>query len=179
MKHYCNRRVPKQMQAQSPDKEIQNEEIYPKIQDNNQKQNDEITLPPGCDYTMLYEANIPIPENNIPTLEAQGGAYNQGGGYAKENNTSIFYDNMHGCFDLISVPKSHIGLSGRTVSDFIKKYMGKFICLDLWTSDCQKEELCGVLTDSGNDYLVINCCDTDNLTLVDLRSVRYINIYQR
>ncbi len=197
MKHYCNRRVPKQNKPEpyAPPQNIKPPQrlttaVSPLENNSNNENQDEILLPPGASYSMFYDAGILAPAEDY-TEEAQGGSVTQGSGYLKETGqtdmrprvasvtTGIPYDNMSGKFDFISIPKNNSDISMHTMTSFLDRYLGKFICLDLWTADCIREEICGILTETGRNFLVIAKQDGNKLTMVDLRSVRYINVYCR
>lgn len=194
MKHYCNRKAPKQYQripTQTGNSSNTNMQQSNQIQESNMSaQNfDEVIFPPGYDYDIYADATSYDTEQDYSG--AQGGSINQGSGYNREfidsqtmpqlpeivNNPNIFYDNMSGKFGVLSVPASPI--KKNSMSNYLDKYLGKYICLDLWTSDSPREEMCGVLTEIGRDFLVINSPENDNLTMIDLRSIRYISIFCR
>lgn len=194
MKHYCNRRIPKPNkpdpypppQNVSPAKPIAAVVPPPKCNTSNEN-DDDILLPPGASYSMFYDAGIIKPPEDYS--EAQGGSVTQGSGYLKETGqtymrpqgasitSGIPYDNMSGKFDFISIPHNNSDISTHTMTSFLDRYLSKFICLDLWTSDCIREEICGILIETGRNFLVITQPESEKVTMVDLRSVRYINVY--
>lgn len=171
MKNYCNKRTPKQQQIQQLSKK------------RNSDESESIAFPP---VSVEYE-------NDTYNTYAQGGAYTQESGYIKEilgkkkelysiptkKDTEIFFDNMHGQFDFLSIPKEKNALSIKSMSSFLDRYIGKLICLDLWTVESGREELCGTLIETGKSFIVINPHETDTITMIDLRSIRYVSIYCR
>ena len=170
MKNYCNRRRPNQ---RNTSQEIKSS------QDNT---TDELIFPPPS-------------SSNITTYSdyAQGGAYSQEAGYIKEilnenkdiyslpnqNEENMFFDNMGGQFDFLSIPKERNGLPAKSMSSFLDRDVGKLICLDLWTAENGREELCGVLLETGKNFIAINPHETDNVIMLDLRTIRYVSIYCR
>lgn len=195
MKHYCNRRQPRQYPAQ----EKQNSEVIPEQQSQTsnltdynytEENSDDVIFPPGYDGGVIYE---PTPYNPTPSpdMQAQGGALSQGSGYSREftelsrintpvqSNSGIFYDNMSGKFGLMSISQNNDNSSAVSMPGYLDRYVGKYICLDLWTADCRREEMCGILTEIGRNFLVIHMQDTNNLAMVDLNTVRYISIFCR
>ncbi len=192
MKHYCNRKTPRQyqkIQAQavlSSNNNMQQSDIQ---QSNISSQEfDEAIFPPGYNYD-IYSNEIRY-DTEQNQNDAQGGSINQGSGYSREfadsqtapalpedvNEQNIFYDNMSGKFGLLSIPPSS---QKSSMSGYLDKYLGKYICLDLWASDSPREEMCGILTEIGRDFLVISSPQNNNLTMIDLRSIRYISIFCR
>lgn len=137
---------------------------------------------------------------------AQGGAISQRGGYNKQLNENerkngLKPDNYMGCTDgmcetlydrpeMINEMSGSIGVISLPTTDrfddtlmpmssYLRRYKGKYICIDLWTSDNRKLEKCGLLTEIGNDFLVINSPNRGETTMVDLKTIRYVSIYCR
>lgn len=168
MKNYCNKRTPKQYKTKKP---------------SDYEENENIVLPP-------ISSNQEI---NAYTDYAQGGAYTQEAGFIKEiignknelysladkNDENVFFDNMQGKFDCIAIPKEKTGLPFKSMSSFLDRYIGKLICLDLWTAESGREELCGTLIETGKNFIVIKLYENDGITMIDLRSIRYVSIYCR
>lgn len=193
MKYYCNRRVPNQNKPKHYDestdiqKPVQKELCY--CAPSAPEEKEEIILPPASECALECE----FEDNDIETVEGQGGAFSQCGGYNKQTtemyapdvcseaniSDEIFFDNMSGKFDLISIPHEHNGISIKSMTNFLDRYIGKYICLDLWTSESRREEVCGTLLETGKDFLVVNSYNTDKLTLIDLKAIRYVNIFCR
>lgn len=143
--------------------------------------------------------------NNSPY--AQGGAINQRSGYNKqlaenargnsvecqgcqeyvdEINDFVYapprmMNEMSGSMDVMSLPQ--MGEYNNTLipmSSYLQRYKGKYICIDLWTNESRKLEKCGVLTEIGNDFLVIkNVNRKESTIMIDLKTIRYISIYCR
>ena len=138
---------------------------------------------------------------------AQGGAISQRSGYNKqlaenvkdemvecggcEKNTNetdgYVYDGlsrmneMSGYMNMISMPQTdyYEGVL-LPMSLYLQRYKGKYICIDLWTTESRKLEKCGVITDVGNDFVVIKGVNRNqSMTMIDLKTVRYISIYCR
>ncbi len=182
MKHYCNRRTPQtEKEPKTPEYSIINAETQP----NEKKQiaeEDEVVLPPGCDGSMFEELG-----KRVTTYDetAKGGLVTQSRGFKNQNNyrymipNSIYADNMSGEFDTVSVQVPDQMSISPTMADYIRKYTGKYICLDLWTHDSRKGEKCGVLVATGQDFIVIQNDLYGELSVIDLESVKYISIYCR
>ncbi len=132
---------------------------------------------------------------------AQGGAITQRSGYNKQlsvedknnyilndylntNDNTYFTEyirpemisEMSGTSSVMSVA------SGNQVTSmpmYLRRYMGKYLCIDMWTTEHEKLEKCGILTDIGNNFLVIKKPRNSERTLIDLKTIRYISIYCR
>lgn len=95
-----------------------------------------------------------------------------------EHETGIFADDTSGSFGLFSVPSPNRGnLPMLSMAEYLKRYKGKHICLDLWTTDCTHCEKCGTLTDIGQTFLVIYKPCTGEFTMIDLKTIKYISVY--
>ncbi len=141
------------------------------------------------------------------SLCAQGGAISQRSGYNKQleenargnsvecqgcreyvdeindftNAPSRMMNEMSGSMDVISLPQMDgYNNSLMPMSSYLQRYKGKYICIDLWTTESRKLEKCGVLAEIGNDFLVIKSVNSNESTImVDLKTIRYISIYCR
>ena len=162
----------------------------------------------GCDYLKSSGIAYKIygEEGSDEYGEAQGGAFSQSGAYNKQEsedmkreNTqaeairnkraaggelihhtdSIIADNMSGSFRLMSVPQISAERQLMSMPDYLDRYRGKYICLDLWTNERRRIEKCGVLSEVGIDFLSIKNPRNGDITMIDLRTVRYISIYCR
>lgn len=127
-----------------------------------------VVIPPGCDHPALHHcgeivttytpasyrpfsaASIPDP----PTPHA-----------------------MHGKIGGISVPKEESGIAQRSMTEYLNQFRGAQLCLDLWIGRGTKIKKCGVLFDVGKDFLVLRDTNGSKITLIDLKPVRYINLY--
>ena len=182
MKHYCNRRTPQtEKEPPIPELPIINAETHPPEKECIHEE-DEVVLPPGCDGSMFEELGKRV----ITYAEtAKGGLVTQCKGFGNQNNCrymmpqSIYADNLSGEFDTVSVQTPKQISVSPTMADYIKKYTGKYICLDLWTQDSRKGEKCGVLVATGQNFIVIQNDSYGELSVIDLESVKYISIYCR
>lgn len=179
--------------------EENDEPVFPPGCDYSSNQN----VPRSPDMPIISEASDISDMTEIAQESAlgQGGAVSQMGGYGRQLdidymqynecsndssecgtqllNRSMYTDNMSGNFGVMPVPQQSGRKTALPMSSYISSYRGKYICLDLWSSDCRREELCGILTDVGSNYLVLQRERDGEMTMVDLRTVRYINIYFR
>lgn len=162
----------------------------------------------SCDYLKSSGISYKIygEEDSDAYGEAQGGAFSQSGTYNKqesedmkrENTQSenisakradggekvrrgdnIIADNMSGSFGLMSVPQISAERQLMSMPDYLDRYRGKYICLDLWTNERRRIEKCGFLSEVGIDFLSIKNSRNGDITMIDLRTVRYISIYCR
>lgn len=163
----------------------------------------------GCDYLKSSGISYKIyGEADADEYgEAQGGAFSQSGTYNKQESedmkrentqaevirnkragveemsyrgdNNIIADNMSGSFGLMSVPQISAERQLMSMPDYLDRYRGKYICLDLWTNERRRIEKCGVLSEVGIDFLSIKNPRNGDITMIDLRTVRYISIYCR
>lgn len=92
---------------------------------------------------------------------------------------SIIAHNMSGKFNFLSVPQTENGGLSQTMPMYLNNYLGKYICLDLWTCERMRIEKCGILTDVGADFIAIKNVQSGNRTIIDLRTIRYVSIFCR
>lgn len=124
----------------------------------------------------------------------EGGALSQMGTYRRqlrENSKtgytgasdsvgeSVIAHNMSGRFNFLSVPRAESGILNQTMPMYLNNYLGKYICLDLWTCERVRIEKCGVLTDVGADFIAIKNVQNGNRTVIDLKTIRYVSIFCR
>lgn len=99
------------------------------------------------------------------------------------------YDNMSGKFNFLSVPpvkesENSENFEGDNINHrvplalYLNNYIGKHICLDLWTVQRNRIEKCGTLTRVGSDFIAIKNPGASE-TLIDLKSIRYISVFCR
>lgn len=188
--------------------QIQADSIPPKKTDGQISEDDETEpiFPPSSfsgdiiNSNPLYEAQI-----NAAEYDAQGGSVSQRGGFVKQltedeknsfikdqnyscracgeigkmpSNAPVRFNDMSGSVGFISVPAIE---PQRTMAmpAYLSAYKGKYICIDLWSSDGRRVEKCGTLLETGDDFLVIRKGCTGEITIIDLRTIRYISIYCR
>ncbi len=178
MRHYINKQSPK------------------KIND------DEVVFPPDVNIDKYKEDGIAVRNYNecksYDYGNGIGGAISQEGGFIKQTSVDAYNEgyieecsymsrtadliphNMSGRFDLISVP-NNVTKPAVVMSMFnlIDKYIGKFVCLDLWNTESIRVEKCGILEAAEDGYILIRGTEEEGLTMIDLSSVKYINIYCR
>ena len=92
---------------------------------------------------------------------------------------SVIAHNMSGKFNFLSVPRAEDGGLSQTMPMYLNNYLGKYICLDLWTCEKVRIEKCGILTDVGADFIAIQNVRSGNRTIIDLRTIRYVSIFCR
>lgn len=200
MKHYCNRQTPKK--TISPDtggrdmRSVDNGDDRQNCEKSEEKRDseEEVVFPPGCSGSYLEDDGISVRiygEDNENT-NAAGGAISQSNTYKKQLDSelvrrrrgepaerNVFADNMSGKFNVLSVPSVDGEAAGLTMPMYLNNYLGKYICLDLWTNESRRIEKCGILTDVGLDFVVIRSTSAREKMLIDLKTVRYISIYCR
>ena len=207
MRHYCNRQNPESRkkleindEALYAQTQIQADNIPADRADRQISEEDETepVFPPGA--SPLYEVQIDTAKS-----EAQGGSVSQRGGFVKqltEDEKNLFVKNQNyicnSCYDLTKISPSHpvrfndmsgsVGfISVPTIEaqgtmampSYLSAYRGKHICLDLWSSDGRRVEKCGTLLEIGDGFLVIRKEYTGEITIIDLKTIRYISIYCR
>lgn len=195
MKHYCNRRTPQKTDKALKAEREENMSNYQKLDKSTENDiefaadDDEVVLPPGCDGSMLRELGKRVvtyegaaeykPKDGMGGLITQcAGADDTEACYRAYKNMpkAIYADNLSGCFDVMSV---HTSDTMHSMADYLQKYKGKFLCIDLWTSDMRRTEKCGVLLETGKDFAVIQTEHHGEIMMIDLKSIRYISIYCR
>ncbi len=202
MRHYCNRQNPKRSSennmsveqgyisngiVESADVSEHLSEIKP--QTPQETEEDVPIFPP-------MSGGISYPYQDEEYEGAKGGSVSQSGGYTKqlyenEKNEYNYSEICNGCMD--TVPLLYNEMSGKSevlaipsaepnpvsMGGYLNRYKGKYICIDLWTSDGKRIEKCGCLLEIGQNFLVVRRGCTGELTLIDLNCVRYISIYCR
>lgn len=201
MKHYCNRQTPKKILSPEADarelRNINNDDNGRNRENSEEKRDggeEEVIFPPGSSVGYLDEDGISVKiyGEDGETPNAAGGAISQRNTYRKQLDSELvhrrreepgekglFADNMSGKFNVLSVPHTEGEAVGLTMPMYLNNYLGKYICLDLWTNESRRIEKCGILTDVGLDFVVIKSASAREKMLVDLRTVRYISIYCR
>ena len=165
------RKRPANSEPTTPAIRVPSESSAPDMSKNQKSENntDEPVFPPGVDYSELGSTPSSPEMTVMPELsdtrtdyeytadsdDAQGGSVTQMSGYEKqlevdsrntlyyptEQRGSIYNDNMSGSFGFMSVPQQGVRHSVPTMPSYLRSYVGKYICLDLWTSDCRREEV--------------------------------------
>lgn len=188
--------------------EIQNN-LLPKDREkekNTEKSDDEVVFPPGINYNIYGDTGVKM-SNYTPDIceyvsdygEAQGGSVSQSGGYIKQSvyeleqsgnyiedcpyisrTNDIFHDDLSGKFDLLSIPQNRERPRVlESMLTFLQKYKGKYICIDLWNNDSIRIEKCGYLENVDNGHIVIQNPASDEITMLDLNTIKYISVYCR
>ena len=127
-----------------------------------------IVVPPGCDHKILRDSGEPVHTYTPASYDAES--------YAKNQKRMHM---MSGKCDLISVPQSPLPSARRSIADYLQKFQGAHLCLDLWTASRQKIKRCGILLEIGQDFLVMGDAGSGKISLIDLKPICYINIYCR
>ncbi|MBO5364923.1 MAG: hypothetical protein J6A56_05620 [Clostridia bacterium] len=139
----------------------------------NQAQNtkditDGIIVPPGCDNPMLHDCGESVstytPASYSPVV-------------ASKLPSSLPPHAMHGKTGGLSIPKGHNDLSQKSMTEYLNQFRGAYLCLDLWLDVRTKIKKCGMLMEVGIDFLALKETSSNKLTVIDLKPVRYINIY--
>ena len=194
-KNYIQSQIPLQVVPANRNEEQEREE-----------EDAELIFPPSSNFN-LNNMTEPLYEGNMYDLssfesEAQGGAVSQRGGFVKQLNENtrndfltdrnyeyevcgeacrlvepIRFNDMSGKGGVISLPMREP--QSVTMQAYLSKYKGKYICLDLWSSDGRRVEKCGMLLEIGDDFLVVRKGCTGEITMIDLKTIRYISIYCR
>lgn len=202
VKHYCNRQTPKKVISPEADvREMQssnNGENGRNRESSEEKsgggEQEEVVFPPGCSAGYLEDDGISVRiyGEDDENTNAAGGAISQCNTYKKQLDSelvrrrrgepaerNVFADNMSGRFNVLSVPSADGEAVGLTMPMYLNNYLGKYICLDLWTNESRRIEKCGILADVGLDFVVIKSTSAREKMLIDLKTVRYISIYCR
>lgn len=149
----------------------------------------------------LYDSQMGEPKYPI---DAQGGSVSQRGGFVKQltedadrgfsqggtydceacrdlckmTEAPTRFTDMSGSVGFISLPtREASGMS--SMPAYLSGYKGKYVCIDLWSSDGKRIEKCGMLLEIGDDFLVVRKGCTGEITIIDLKTIRYISIYCR
>lgn len=171
--------------------------------------NDEVVFPPGTACGYLKDSGVAVKvygeadteyDCGTETLEqrdygnGEGGAVSQMSTYRRQlretektddlsladgRRESVIAHNMSGKFNFLSVPRTEDGGLNQTMPMYLNNYLGKYICLDLWTCERVRIEKCGILTDVGADFIAIQNVRSGNRTIIDLRTIRYVSIFCR
>lgn len=126
---------------------------------------DEIIIPPGCESALLKKSGEKIrtftPSSYRPYM------------------AEVPPHGMRGRTDSISVVPNNNSTARRSLFDYLKQFQGATLCLDLWAFDKQRIKRCGTLLEVGDDFLVIGESVSGKLSIIDLKPIRYINLYCR
>lgn len=171
--------------------------------------NDEVVFPPGTACGYLKDSGVAVKvygETNAEYVggteafeqrdygNGEGGAVSQMSTYrrqlretentdglslADDRRESVIAHNMSGKFKFLSVPRAEDGGLSQTMPMYLNNYLGKYICLDLWTCERVRIEKCGILTDVGTDFIAIQNVRSGNRMIIDLRTIRYVSIFCR
>lgn len=165
----------------------------------NTQDGEKVVFPPDVDITRYKEnginaLNYKAEECALTNYgKAVGGAVSQAGGYNKQTSvdaenagyieecpylSGYVFNNLKGNYDFIEIPENP---SKPYVLDsmmrHMDKYLGRFVCLDLWNTDSIRVEKCGILEVADDGHILLR--GTEELTMIDLSSVKYVNIYCR
>lgn len=171
--------------------------------------NDEVVFPPGTACGYLKDSGVTVKVYGKADTEydggketfkqrdygnGEGGAVSQMSTYRRQlretektdglslsngRHKSVIAHNMSGKFNFLSVPRTEDDGLNQTMPMYLNNYLGKYICLDLWTCERVRIEKCGILTDVGTDFIVIQNVHSGNRTIIDLRTIRYVSIFCR
>ncbi len=127
-----------------------------------------IIVPPGCDNPMLHQCGemvstyIPESYKSITALDS---------------SIPPMPHPMHGKSGGLSVPKNDTKIAQKSMTEYLNKFQGAYLCLDLWADSNFKIKKCGTLLEVGKDFLVLKENRNMRLTVIDLKPIKYINIY--
>lgn len=122
-----------------------------------------IVVPPGCETTLLTNSGEKV-QTYTPS------SY-------RPYSPPVPPHGMRGKTDGVSIPKNPSPSVLKSISDYLRQFQGATICLDLWVSRQEKWKRCGILVEVGETFLVMGEPATGKLSIVDLKPVRYLNIY--
>ncbi len=134
-----------------------------------QKLNDGIIVPPGCDNPMLHHCG-----ESVSTYTP--GSYKP---FQASRLPIPMPHPMQGKSTSLSVSKECDHLSQKTMTEYLNRFIGAYLCLDLWLDSHTKLKKCGILAEVGTEFMVLTDKNCRNFTVIDLKPVRYINIYCR
>ena len=127
-----------------------------------------IVVPPGCDNAMLRDCGEQVhtytPSSYTPYSRTD---------FSQQRTKHM----MSGKTGGVSVPKNATPSALRSMADYLQQFRGANLCLDLWFGSGQKRKICGILLEIGNDFLVLGDGSYGRLSLIDLKPIRYINLY--
>ncbi len=156
----------------------------------------------GINAESVYDSQMGAPR--YPVYDAQGGSVSQRGGFVKQLTEDadrgfvqgeaygceacrelcrmaegpVRFNDMSGSVGFISLPtREPSGMS--SMPAYLSGYKGRYVCIDLWSSDGRRIEKCGMLLEIGDDFLVVRKGCTGEVTIIDLKTIRYISIYCR
>lgn len=171
-----------------------------------EKTEEDVVFPPDINYKIYGDTGVKmrnyqpnISENTVNYGEAQGGSVSQGSGYIKQSvyeleqsggyiesrpyilrKSNLFHDNLSGSFDLLSIPQNREKPRVlESMLTFLQKYIGKYICIDLWNNDSIRIEKCGYLENIDDGYIILQNPNSDEITMLDLNTIKYISVYCR
>lgn len=183
MRHYCNRQKPKTEPRTDLNyikaADLENKQP-PEQKEHKNEKNDELMLPPGSNHKIPYTDTdyLYIEEEK---LTGEGGSVTQCCGFVKQLPGGKMYD-CSLCkqppLEFASVSPPSVAQS-LTMESYLKRHLGKSVCVDLWSLEGGGTEKCGTITDVGRNFFVIRSGYTGELFMIDLKSVRWVNIRSR
>lgn len=195
MRHYCNKQSASKEEFKTTDKS--KEQDNQKQKEVIEQRKEGVVFPPGCDYDYIKKSGVEYRVADLKKEKKEKTEDNLSLRYAYDINKNginekncrrcgeSFYnktaiaDNMSGMFDLVSVPQIPYERQLMTMADYIGRYIGKYVCMDLWTNESRKMEKCGILNEVGIDFLSVLNPKTKEITMIDFKTVRYISVYCR
>lgn len=124
---------------------------------------DGIVVLPGCESSLLTNSGEKVQTYTPPSYHPY--------------SPKVSPHGMRGKTDSLSMPQNPTPAAQRSITDYLGQFQGATLCLDLWTSRREKWKRCGVLLEVGKDFLVMGDHASGNISIIDLKPVRYINIY--
>lgn len=127
-----------------------------------------IVVPPGCDTAMLRGCGEPVCTYVPPSYRPYT---------PKDSDTGMIPHSMSGKTGVISIPKNPLPSAAKSMTEYLSQFQNAHLCLDLWFGAKTRIKKCGVLTEIGKDFIALRDSCTGSLTVIDLKPIRYINIY--
>lgn len=88
------------------------------------------------------------------------------------------FSGMSGQFRFMSAQTVQTSEAAKlSITDYLARFINMYVCLDFWHRNRNKTEKCGILSEVGKDFIVIEDTATQTLSVIDLTPVHYINIY--
>ncbi len=140
----------------------------PKEDSENFTQASGVIVPPGCDHPILRDCGETVSTYTPSSYRP----------YSMADSTYLAPPHaMHGKTGGISVPKGNAVMAQKSMAEYLNQFQGAFLCLDFWLDSHFKVKKCGTLLEVGKDFLVLRENQNMKITLIDLKPVRFINIY--
>ncbi|MEG2583846.1 MAG: hypothetical protein RSA27_05010 [Oscillospiraceae bacterium] len=135
-----------------------------------------LVMPPGCHVPSEYDGEF---STYIPTCTELSNGNCCSCNTTATYSTPSLSNGMNGKYAAFSVPNKQETVSSSTLTEYLGRYKGKYICIDFWTTNRIKMEKCGILKECGQNFLSMQDVNSKNMVIVDLNQIRYISVYCR